>query len=71
MKGQPPKGGQSLPLIPEGRIGIVKFSHVEARVMQTTKVRRISGGKGVYLMVLGLSENPMRTQLIPAERLES
>ncbi len=39
--------------------------------MQDARVRRISGGKGVYLMVLGLSENPMRTQLIPAERLES
>jgi hypothetical protein len=35
--------------------------------MQEAAVRRISSGERVYLMVLGLLEYPMRTQLIPAE----
>jgi hypothetical protein len=34
--------------------------------MRDADVRRISGRNGVYLMVLGLLEDPMRTQLIPA-----
>ena len=35
--------------------------------MRSAEVRRISGGKRVYLMVLELLEYSMRTQLIPAE----
>jgi hypothetical protein len=35
--------------------------------MRRAEVRRISGGKGVYLKVLELLEDSMRTQLIPAK----
>jgi hypothetical protein len=38
--------------------------------MNESTVRRISGGKWVYLTVLRVLEPPMRTQLIPAKWLK-